>query len=184
MASPLGHSIAVLAIGRFFPKTITSIKFWILGIACSVLPDGDVIGFKLGIPYEHMLGHRGLTHSLLFALLIGIFVTILFYRSTKLLSKQGISLVIFFTLCTASHGLLDAMTTGGLGVAFFAPIDNTRYFFSFRPIAVSPLSISQFFGEWGWRVIKSELVWVGIPYLIIMFLHITIGRTLKRQNAK
>src|SRR6267378_8050335 len=44
----------------------------------------------------------------------------------------------FFFLATASHGLLDAMTNGGLGVAFFAPFCDTRYFLPWQPIVVSP----------------------------------------------
>ena len=39
----------------------------------------------------------------------------------------------------ASHGVLDALTDGGPGVAFLAPFDDTRYFFPWRPIRVSPL---------------------------------------------
>ena len=54
--------------------------------------------------------------------------------------KRGHSfmkLAIFFAAITASHGLFDAMTNGGLGVAFFAPLDNARYFLPWRPIPVS-----------------------------------------------
>src|SRR5579872_845956 len=50
----------------------------------------------------------------------------------------------YFFVVTASHGVLDAMTDGGLGIAFFAPFDNTRYFFPFRPIKVSPIGFSFF----------------------------------------
>ena len=42
----------------------------------------------------------------------------------------GMGLYLF--LSTASHGVLDALTDGGLGVAFFSPFDQTRYFFPFR----------------------------------------------------
>jgi membrane-bound metal-dependent hydrolase YbcI (DUF457 family) len=59
---------------------------------------------------------------------------------------------------TASHGVLDAMTDGGLGIAFFAPFDNTRYFFPFRPVKVSPIGLS-FFSARGLDVIWSELLW-------------------------
>ena len=66
-------------------------------------------------------------------------------------------------LVTASHGLLDAMTNGGLGIAFFAPFDDGRYFLPWRPIEVSPIGAGAFFSEWGLRVIKSELLWVWLP---------------------
>jgi inner membrane protein len=62
-----------------------------------------------------------------------------------------------------SHGLLDAFTDGGLGIAFFAPFDSTRYFFPWRPIAVSPIGISEFFSLGGLRVLLIEGIWIGIP---------------------
>jgi len=37
------------------------------------------------------------------------------------------------------------MTKGGLGVAFFSPFDNSRYFLPWRPIRVSPIAIHRFF---------------------------------------
>ncbi len=66
-------------------------------------------------------------------------------------------------LFTLSHGLLDALTDGGLGIAFFAPFNETRYFFPWRPIMVSPIGLSQFFSSWGLGVLLSELIWIGIP---------------------
>jgi inner membrane protein len=58
------------------------------------------------------------------------------------------------------------MTNGGLGVAFFAPFDNSRYFFSFTPIQVSPISVRAFFSERGMRALASELVWICLPAII------------------
>ena len=134
-------------------------------MACSILPDADVLGFRLGINYEDLLGHRGLSHSLLFAIILSLVVTFLAFpqlppRWTRLLLNS------YFFVVTASHGVLDAMTDGGLGVAFFAPFDDTRYFFPFRPIKVSPIGLS-FFSARGLDVIWSELLWVCIPATII-----------------
>ena len=58
----------------------------------------------------------------------------------------------------ASHGLLDAMTDGGPGVAFFAPFANRRYFLPWTPIRVSPTFTSR-----GTAVIRSELFWIWVP---------------------
>ena len=55
------------------------------------------------------------------------------------------------------------MTNGGLGVAFFSPFDNTRYFLPWQPIAVSPLSLTRFFSGRGLKVLQSELLWIWIP---------------------
>ena len=75
-------------------------------------------------------------------------------------------LILFFTLVTLSHPLLDALTNGGLGVALFAPFSAERYFFPFRPIEVSPLGM-RFFSARGLEVLASEIVWVWLPALLI-----------------
>jgi inner membrane protein len=64
---------------------------------------------------------------------------------------------------TASHGALDALTNGGLGVAFFAPFDATRYFFPWRPVEVSPIGVAAFFSQRGLEVFVSELLWLWLP---------------------
>ena len=133
-----------------------------VGAACSVLPDIDVIGFGFGIRYGDFLGHRGFTHSLVFAALTAAVVTGLLFRRL-LPSVSQLSLWAYFFLATASHGLLDAMTDGGLGVAFFAPLDNSRYFLPWRPIHVSPIGITPFFTARGLAVLQSEFFWIWIP---------------------
>jgi len=168
MASAFSHAIASVAIGKIsFIKNVDK-KFWLLGIFCAVIPDADAIGFKLGVAYESMWGHRGITHSFFFAALLAFAINYFFYAEEKIGSRRWLSLFAFFFFATSSHPVLDAMTTGGLGVAFFAPFNNERFFFPFRPIKVSPISVTSFFTEWGWRVLKSEFVWVWIPSFIVM----------------
>jgi inner membrane protein len=162
MASAFSHAAAALALGTAFWRPAVPARFWILGTACAVLPDLDVVAFRFGIPYEHVLGHRGFSHSLLFAALLATAVVALFFSR----ERQRGRLWLFFFFATASHAFLDALTTGGLGVAFFAPLENSRYFFPWRPIEVSPLSISRFFTARGLAVLRSELVWVWLPSLV------------------
>jgi inner membrane protein len=40
-----------------------------------MLPDLDVVTFKLGIPYASPWGHRGISHSLLLALLAALLLS-------------------------------------------------------------------------------------------------------------
>jgi inner membrane protein len=47
-----------------------------IGVACSILPDIDVLGFRLGIRYGDFWGHRGFTHSFLFAAILATLVLI------------------------------------------------------------------------------------------------------------
>jgi inner membrane protein len=124
-------------------------------MALAALPDADAL-FLGVIPYDHPLGHRGLTHSLFFAAMIGLLVASLFSKAGWAPEHSFWSLAIIFSLVTASHGFFDAMTDGGLGIAFFAPFANTRYFFPWRPIPVAPLSIGYLASPGGLRVIRWE----------------------------
>jgi inner membrane protein len=66
MASAFTHAIASLAIGtvsKLSPKlkvepASIDWQFWLLGMFCAAIPDADALGFKLGVPYESMWGHR------------------------------------------------------------------------------------------------------------------------------
>jgi len=163
MASVFGHVAVAYAMGKTLNLGWASTRFWVLTVLCCLLPDVDVVGLVFGIPYEHALGHRGLTHSIIFALLIGIVVPKVAVPTILCWSARYGILAIYFGLVTLSHGLLDALTDGGLGIAFFAPFDTTRYFFPWRPITVSPIGVMQFFSPWGLGVLISELFWIGIP---------------------
>ena len=128
MASAFGHIAVTYAMGKTLNPPWASSRFWIWSVVCCLLPDADVLGLFVGIPYEHVLGHRGITHSIAFAILIGIVVPTLAVPTIPLWSRRYGVLVIYFGLVTLSHGFLDAFTDGGLGIAFFAPFDSTRYF--------------------------------------------------------
>ena len=164
MASAFTHAFFAAAMGKVYAARPVPARFWILSMLCAVLPDADVLSFAFGIPYSSMFGHRGITHSLTFALVLAIAVVLLFFRN----APNRKALVLFFFLATASHGALDAMTDGGLGVAFFAPFSAARFFFHFRPIIVSPIGISNFFNDRGLAVIESELLWVWLPTSLVV----------------
>jgi inner membrane protein len=162
MATILSHAIAAAAIGTAFspPK---SARFWIYGVVCSMAPDLDVIGFRFGVRYADLLGHRGLTHSILFAVLLSGVATAAIYGQERL--KKWRALWLYLFLATISHAILDAFTDGGLGVAFFAPFVNVRYFFPWNPIEVSPIG-SRFFSATGMNVLVNEVLWIWTPFLI------------------
>jgi len=174
MASEFSHVVVALAVGKAIRSKELRWRELSLGAFCSVLPDLDVIGFPLGIQYGDLWGHRGMTHSVLFAALFAGILVALWYRAKPAIAMAG--LFLYFFLCTASHGLLDAMTNGGLGVAFFSPFDTTRYFFPVRPVVVSPIGISEFFSEYGVRVLASEAVWIWLPSVALFLLARVIQR--------
>lgn len=168
MASLFAHGLVAVTLQHIYTRNVFTPRLWLILIVCSILPDADVLGFFWGIPYQDMWGHRGITHSLFFALLLAMLVTFGLLRDAKLFSAVGLLRLSLIFLVTASHGVLDAMTNGGYGIAFFAPFDNNRYFLPWTPIAVSPIGVKSFFSEWGLRVIMSELLWVGIPSMVIL----------------
>src|SRR6185369_8271438 len=77
--------------------------------------------------YASQWGHRGFTHSLLFAAVVALAI-----------SRRRF---VRYFIVLASHGLLDAMTTGGLGAALLWPFSDARYFLPWRPIPVAPLGM-------------------------------------------
>ncbi|WP_413936063.1 metal-dependent hydrolase [Nitrospira sp. BLG_1] len=163
MASAFSHAFVALALGKAIPHRAMKRPLLLTGAICSIAPDLDVIGFAFGIQYGDLWGHRGMTHSLFFAGLLSAVLVALGYRQESSATKAGIGLYLF--LCTASHGVLDALTDGGLGIAFFSPFDPTRYFFPFRPVAVSPIGIGNFFSTDGLRILASEIQWIWLPTL-------------------
>jgi inner membrane protein len=103
-------------------------------------------------------------------LLLSLVVVVAFFRSVPPFSRAWFALVGLLFMVGATHPILDALTNGGLGVALFAPFDNTRYFFPVTPIEVAPISLEEFLGEWGVQVLMSEFLWVWIPTLLVVFL--------------
>jgi inner membrane protein len=164
MCSIITHPVVPLALSVFLPRDAASPALLLAGAACSIIPDLDVIGFRFGIQYSDMLGHRGLTHSILFAAALGALLGFTIFRNAQ---GGNWAIFLFLFLSTLSHTLLDMLTNGGLGVALFAPFSNERYFFPWRPIQVSPIGVGSFLSEWGVRVLASELRWVWLPTAVV-----------------
>lgn len=178
MASAFGHAAVAIAFGKSLPDKLGSWPVLTAGIFCTIIPDIDVLAFKFGISYEDFWGHRGFTHSLLFAFILGLTMAACFLLKFNGW-KNFLLLTFFFTFCCASHILLDAMTNGGLGVAVFSPWDNTRYFLPWNPIAVSPIGATRFFSSRGLDVLSSEAIYIGAPaffFWLCFFLWNKVGR--------
>jgi inner membrane protein len=162
MPTIFSHPAVPLALGFGLGKEIISRRLLFAGIAASILPDLDVVAFSFGIPYEHQFGHRGFSHSLFFAALVALIGAC---GHRLLHSRFGIAFAFLF-LATASHGIFDAFTNGGLGIALFWPWSDERHFARYQLIEVAPIGISYFFSPWGVKVILSELRWVWLPCAI------------------
>ena len=168
MSSIIGHVISGYAVSNTFNKIKTK-KVIIIGVLCSILPDIDILGFYLGVPYDSFWGHRGFTHSLFFAVIVSFLVVFLFFlKEIKKNKKFSLFYLLTFLLSILLHDFLDAMTDGGLGIAFFLPFDDNRYFLPYQIIKVSPIGIKNFFSTMGLNVLLNEFIYIWIPSLIYL----------------
>jgi len=159
MPTVLTHAAVPLALGLGLGPRAVPTRLLVAGAVASALPDLDVIGYRLGVPYAAALGHRGLTHSLAFAVLSGLLAA----AAARPLRVGRWTAFLFVAGATASHGLLDTLTSGGLGVALLWPFTAERFFAPFRPIRVAPISLGRMLGPQGLAVLASEARWVWLP---------------------
>lgn len=165
MPSSFSHAVAAVAFGRAYTTRALPLRFWTLTVACALAPDLDILGGRFGVGLDSMLGHRGITHSFFFALLLsGLIVLLAFRQPVSGISRRA--LFFYFFAVTASHAILDALVDGDWGVAFFAPFSSTRFFLPWRPIHSSPVGMN-FFSPTGASVILNEMVWVWLPSLVV-----------------
>lgn len=163
MPTIITHSIVAIATLQIINKNVRTIWLWIGMIVVSILPDADVISFTLGIKYGDFFGHRGFFHSLFFSLLISFIIMLFLRKLTHFEPGKWWKYVVLLFCVGASHGILDAFTNGGLGIALLAPFDTGRYFFPWTPIPVAPIGLRPFFSSWGLRVIGWEFVIIILP---------------------
>jgi inner membrane protein len=135
----IGHLAVGLAAASYSPGLKTArwsaIAAW---SALSLLPDADVIGFSFGVEYGEPWGHRGATHSLTFSLALGLAIGL----ATSRLTARPWRTALLASCVLCSHGLLDAMTYGGIGPALLWPFDSTRYLSPWQPIAAAPIGLA------------------------------------------
>jgi inner membrane protein len=159
MPTILSHPAVPLAIGLGLGSRVVPTRLLLAGVLASIAPDLDVISFHFGIPYGSTMGHRGLTHSLVFAL----FVALAGAAGCRALRVRAHVAFAFLFVATASHGVLDSFTNGGQGVAFLWPFSTQRFFAPFQVIEVSPIGAARLFTARGATVLLSELIWVWLP---------------------
>lgn len=172
------HAVVPLALGAGLGGNRISRRLVLAGMAAAILPDLDVIAFQLGVPYGSEFGHRGFSHSLLVAALVA-----LAGAAAHRVLKTGFLAAFLFLFATgASHGMLDAFTNGGSGIAFLWPFSTERYFAPVTPIEVSPIGLSRFLTQRGVAVLASEFLWVWLPCAALALAMVGIRR-LRRQRS-
>jgi inner membrane protein len=173
MPSIISHAAVPLAIGIALGRERVPRPLLIAAIAASMLPDADVILFRFGATYDDVWSHRGFSHSLGFAVLLGIVAALMLRRHVAPLFAFA---VIAFS--AASHGLLDMMTNGGHGIAILWPLSDQRYFFDWRPVQVSPLAASRLPMR-ATAIARTEILWVWLPLMTLAW----VARTVRDEKG-
>lgn len=163
MPTILTHTAVPLALGLGLGKKTVSRRLLAAGVVASMLPDMDVLAFRFNIAYADQFGHRGASHSLLFAAVVGLLALL---GARWLDTTRGKAFLFMFAAC-ASHGLLDTLTNGGKGVALWWPFSEVRVFAPWHGIEVSPLDLHRVFSGRGLEVLRSEFVWVWLPAVAV-----------------
>jgi inner membrane protein len=127
---------------------------------CAVVPDLDLIGWPLGVSTFTLFGHRGLSHSIAFAVVLGIVAAMALLPAAP--RRDRVVAAVVLILATATHSVLDAMTTySPTGPAFWAPFSNQRYRFSWMPLTGAG-GLQTDFGQ--------EALYACLPALVLMVL--------------
>lgn len=157
MASAIAHAvlpIILLAAGDR-PRSERR-RLMVASAAVAVLPDLDLVTAMFEIRATDPLGHRGLSHSFVIAALVALFVSLMWFREWKR------TWPILFA-AAASHGVLDAFTTGEVGVALFAPISDARISSPWKLLPSCPVGLSEYLGAWGLFTLANELLYLLLP---------------------
>lgn len=167
MPSIFAHALAGAALATTVAPRAATRRIWIIAALCAAVPDVDAVGRPFGnLSLESVFGgHRGITHSLAFAIILGVIAASLVVRG-RYSGHARLRLWFAFALATASHGVLDMLSVIGDGAALWAPFSWTHYEFLWRPIGdLGP-------GRGGparlVELVGNELLWVGLPSLLLV----------------
>lgn len=160
MATTYTHAVVGLGIAQIYVPGRRRWLYWLLAGFLAAAPDLDAFSTAT---YGALLGHRGITHTLVFALWLGFLTASLTFRPLR--ANLWVLTGVFF-LATASHGLLDALTRGGMSVPFFWPVTDQRYG-NWGPIPVSDLAF-EIPDPRESRALHSELWWVWLPTAVFV----------------
>ena len=116
----LGACIGEIALGKRLGK-----KALIWGAVAQSLPDIDIAAGLFVSPDRDLLFHRGITHSLIFAIIVGLLTVLLARRMHRTTILPAGLLIAFFVSQIALHDLLDTCNSYGTGL--LEPFNHTRF---------------------------------------------------------
>jgi inner membrane protein len=163
MSSLFGHALAGLTISAAFNQSRPPRRTVVFAMACALAPDLDWFTGFLRSADGTSLAHRGMSHSLIAALLSATAAMLIGFRPHLRSPRHWACMLT----AAFSHSLLDACTFGGTGVAFLLPFSKARFVCVWQPIFVSPIPLSEKLLDWLLFSLGTELVWIGIPAALV-----------------
>jgi len=167
MPTVLTHAALPLIAGAAMGRARAPVPLVIAGMVAAALPDLDVISLSAGIPYDAPASHRGISHSLAFA----VFVGLLAWCCGSWLKAKRMTAFLFVGLAAASHGLADMLTNKGRGVEYWWPLSDERYFAAFRPLDVASIGLRGVRAGTIWDALWSEFIWLILPAIVLALLY-------------
>jgi inner membrane protein len=163
IVASIGHVAVGLLVGRACEARTTKERVITMGLfgGLGLLPDADAALVAAGFEYESQWGHRGFSHSLLFAVTAG---AVAYFLARRWGTKPLFTAFLAF-LAVASHGLMDSMTYRTRGIPFLWPFTEHRFQLPWRPIPPAPFG-EHFISRRGFDVMCIEMIY---------FLPLTLG---------
>ena len=120
----VGHAVAGHKLGRSAVA---------LGAVAGAFPDIDVLFYVGGSFFDHLVLHRGITHALVFAPVVGPLLGYLWWRGQY---RDAVDMrrwcILVAVLALWSHPLLDVLTT--YGTQLLLPFSDARFAIPAMPI--------------------------------------------------
>jgi inner membrane protein len=141
----------------------------------SLLPDLDILPLAFGVRDAGLYGHRGITHTWIFAAVVAAVAWVIFRKG-----RNPLRVAVLTFMTVASHGILDASTTDSRGIHLLWPLISERMVMPIRPIPVAPSGI-EFLSWRGIQVSMVELLYF-LPLGILALWKAPIRQFLKSRN--
>ncbi|MEQ8303052.1 MAG: metal-dependent hydrolase [Cyclobacteriaceae bacterium] len=191
----LTHLALGACIGEIYAGKSLGKKALVVGAVAQSIPDIDFVASFWLSPAADLIAHRGITHSLLFVLLLA-YPLAWALKRFRWLSKIGISqLASLLLLQMMVHLFLDAFNA--YGTAWFAPFDSSRIsfhalfvadpFFSV-PLGVTALLLSIWRDnktsrtKWALSAISISLIYLGYALFNKLSVSNKVENELNRQQ--
>lgn len=167
MPTVFSHAALAIGLGSALPRDAVPWRLVAGGAVLACLPDLDVAAFAFRVPYAAPWGHRGVAHSLLAGGLAAGLCWVWWMLHRRWHGPPGNRrhpawAAGFLLLCGLSHGTLDCLTAGGLGIALLAPFSHERLLCPWRPVPAAPIGAG-FFSTAGAQVLAIETLVLLLP---------------------